>query len=300
MSNFGVKRISFNTHSTSDNGHREELVKEKLIQKTTSNPTILRLLEDIKRKKKAEVEQNIAQLIGIKVHQLEVENVSDQLTINITFYVLKHYKNPELKTIEQFQYIKETYIQGAADPILKLQIINIFNSLEPLIRQIINMRKSLQRIEKSHIRFNTHSMSDTGLKDLIKEAKPKSVAVLSKPDSKIKIKQRELLRDEYKREKQANNEQLISELIAKKFYEIPEDSDELTLDFTYDVLKAYKYSGSKNIIPFQVILMKYVKAANKNDDIEFKIYKLSLILEPFVKKIIKMRTDYNRAIKKSH
>ena len=289
MSNFGVKRISFNTHSTSDNGHREELVKEKLIQKTTFNPTILRLLEDIKRIKKTEIEQNIAQLIGIKVHEMESENVSDQLTINITFYLLKHYKNPELKTIEQFQYIRENYIQGAADPKLKLQIFNIFNSLEPLVRQIINMRKSLQRTEKPSIRFNTHSMSDTGYKDLIKEAKPRSFAALPKPDSKSKIKQRELLRNDNKREKQAKVEQLISELIAKKFYEIPQDSDELTLDFTYDVLKAYKYSRSKNIIPFQVILMKYVKAANKNDDIELKIYELSLILEPFVKKIINIR-----------
>jgi len=291
MSNFGVKRISFNTHSTSDRGHTEELVKEKLIQKTTFNPNILRLLEDIKRKKKAEVEQNIAQLIGIKIHQMEVENVTDQLTINITFYLLKHYRNPELKTIEQFKYIREIYIQGAADPSLKLQIFNIFNSLEPLVRQIINMRKSLQGIVKPRIRFDTHSISDTGYKDLIKEAKPRSFAVLPKRDSKSKIKQRELLSNKNKREKQAKNEQLISELIAKKFYEIPDDSDELTLDFTYDVLKAYKYSSAKNITPFQVILMKYVKAANKNDDIELKIYKLSLILEPFVKKIIKMRTD---------
>ena len=289
MSNFGVKRISFNTHSTSDRGHTEELVKEKLIQKIkTSNPTILQLLEDIKRIKKTEIEQNISQLIGIKVHQMEVENVSDQLTINITFYLLKHYKNPELKTIEQFQYIRENYIQGAADPVLKLQIFNIFNNLEPLVRQIINMRKS-------RIRFNTHSMSDTGYKDLIKEAKPKSSDVPPKPDSKSIIeqreKQRELLRNENKREKQAKNEQLISELMAKKLYEIPEDSDELTLDFTYDVLEAYRYSSSKNIRRFKAIMMKYFKIANKNNDIEFKIYKLSLILEPFVEKIIKMRTD---------
>ena len=190
IKDFGVKRISFNTHSTSDRGHTEELVKEKLIQKTTFNPNILRLLEDIKRKKKAEVEQNIAQLIGIKIHQMEVENVTDQLTINITFYLLKHYRNPELKTIEQFKYIREIYIQGAADPSLKLQIFNIFNSLEPLVKQIINMRKSLQGIVKPRIRFDTHSISDTGYKDLIKEAKPRSFAVLPKRDSKSKIKQR--------------------------------------------------------------------------------------------------------------